>query len=126
MGIMRKINEQTQKIFELYRYGFNQTEIAEILGLHQSTVSRRFQNPPKEKQEHFNENHAYGAYITKHGERILFNRRYKPLSDKKRFVKDIVKQEWFYNDGTSWADRFYNSQNEIVVYFVERKKRDDF
>ena len=67
------------------------------------------------KKEFF-ENHAYGAYHTKSGERILFNRRYQPLDDRERWVEDIIYHEFFYDEGTKWRDRLYNSANEINIH----------
>jgi len=104
------------QVIDMYARGFTQSAIAEYLGVHQSTVSRYLTNPNRKEEENFYENYAYGVYTTKSGERVLFNRRYKPLSDKKRIVKDIEKTEWFYNDGTWWNERFHNSKNEIVIY----------
>lgn len=114
-----KLSRQEEAI-ALFKKGFGQKEIASILGISQSTVCRYFTNPTKNEKEDFYENFAYGVYITKSGERILFNRRYKPLRDKTEFVKDIERQEWFYNDGTYWEERFFNSVNEIPFF---KKKR---
>lgn len=106
----------------MYAKGFTQTEIAQALGIHQSSVSRYLTKPTAKEKEDFYENSAYGAYITKSGERILFNRRYKPLTDKGRWVEDIAEQEYFYNDSTCWKKRIYNSTNEITIY---KNKRND-
>ncbi len=108
--------QKQRQAVELYSAGFSQSEIAQILGIHQSTVSRYFNKPSSHEIEDFYENHAYGAFIVKDGTAILFNRRYKPLADKNLWVKDIVKTVWFYNDGTRWQDRFTNSIKQIPVY----------
>jgi transcriptional regulator with XRE-family HTH domain len=110
-----KLSRQADAM-ELAKNGFSQNEIAEILGVHRSTVSRYFNSPTPAEVEDFYENHAYGAYYTKEGEKVFFNRRYQPLDNKGRWVKDIVKSEWYYQDGTPWVVRFFNSQNKHVVY----------
>ena len=112
---MSKLSRQHEAM-ELYRKGFSQNEIAEILGIHRSTVSRYFHRPSDDEIEEFYENSAYGSYITKDGEIVPFNRRYKPLKDKTRRVHNIVKTEWYYQDNTDWEQRFYNSLNKCVVY----------
>lgn len=107
--------KQKQAI-EMYSEGFTQKEISEALSIHQSTVSRYLNNPSSKEVEDFYENYAYGVYTTIHGKRILFNRRYKTLHDKKVPTEKIKKTEWFYNDGTRWEERFFNSKNKIVIY----------
>lgn len=108
--------DRKTEILELFNKGFNQSEIASILGISQTTVSRNFTAPSKKEREDFYQNRAYGAYITRSGERVLFNRKYQPLEDKSRWVKDIVGQEWFYSSQTNWMNRIYNSDNQIVIY----------
>lgn len=98
--------------------GFLQHEISEFVGVDQSTVSRHLKNPSRKEIGDFYKNCAYGAYTTKTGERILFNREYQPLTNRKRFVRDIVKQEWFYNGSMNWRDRFRNSEKQIVIYEI--------
>lgn len=100
----------------LYKKGFSQNEIAQILGINQSTVSRYFNNPTKHEVEDFYQNYAYGAYHRKNGSKVYFNRRYQPLENNDWHVPDVVHQEWYYNDGTYWPERFYNSINKVVVY----------
>lgn len=108
--------KNTHIIPHMAAHGFRQQEISEFIGMDQSTVSRHLKNPSKKDIEHFYKNCAYGAYTTKTGERILFNREYQPLSNKRRFVKDIVKQEWFYNGSMNWKDAFRNSEKQIVIF----------
>lgn len=110
-----KISRQTEA-FDLYRNGFSKNEIAEMLGVNRSTVTRYFCNPTKADVEDFYENCAYGSYTTGDGEIIPFNRRYKPLSDKTRQVENIVRKEWYYQDGTPWEDRIFNSEKKVVVF----------
>jgi hypothetical protein len=54
----------------------------------------------------------YGCWSTESGREILFDRSYSPicerrdggppqLADPTEWVRDIVKQDWFYNDGTA-------------------------
>lgn len=105
----------------MYSKGFRQSEIATILGINQSTVSRYLNNPSPKEIEDFYENSPYGAYYTKKGEKILFNRRYKPLKNKNMWVSDIVKQEWYYSDGTWWDERFWRSENLDPIHQEERK-----
>jgi len=112
---MHKKSRQKEAV-SLYRKNFSQVEIAEILNVNQSTVSRYFNNPTKGEVEEFYENSAYGSYFTKNGEKVPFNRRYKPLADKERFVDSIVKTEYYYTDGTYWPDRFHNSINQKSIY----------
>ena len=103
---------------EMYRLGFKQEDIALKFEVDQSTISRwlRPKNLGKADKENFYENWAYGAFTTESGERVLFNRQYKPLDDKKRFVENVVKQEWFYTDATPWPERIENSIKQNVVY----------
>ncbi len=117
MGTMKQ-----KQATAMYAKGFTQKEIAHALGVHQSTVCRYLTRPSAKEKEDFYENSPYGAYITKNGERILFNRRYKPLTDKERWVEGVVAQEYFYNDSTGWKKRIYNSTNEIIIY---KNKRND-
>jgi transposase-like protein len=115
-----KLSRQAEAM-ELYRRGFSQNEIAEILGINRSTVSRYFCRPTSAEIEDFYENHAYGSFFTEDGEFVPFNRRYKPLSDKKRWVENIIKTEWYYQDGTDWEQRIYNSVNKFAVYQQDKK-----
>lgn len=108
--------ERAERAIDLYQEGFSKNEVAEILNVDRSTVTRYFYNPTAEEKEDFYENHAYGAYWTKGGEKVLFNRRYKPLSNRKRWVNEIVKQEWYYMDTTPWVRKVQNSNNHTVVY----------
>ena len=66
-----------------------------MLDINQSTVSRYFRNPSRSEVEDFYENWAYGSYIMEDGEKIPFNRRYKPLADKTRWVKGKVGNEYY-------------------------------
>ncbi len=110
-----KLSRQAEAM-ELYSNGFSKNEIAEMLGVNRSTVTRYFYSPTRAEVEDFSENYAYGAYYTNGGEVVPFNRRYKPLSDKARWVTDIVRKEWYYQDNTPWCERVYNSTNKFVVY----------
>lgn len=109
-----------EEAMELYEQGFSKNEIAEILNLNRSTVTRYFYSPTSAERDDFNSNHAYGAYYTSDGEKILFNRSYQPLKDKGMWVKNIVKQEWYYKDFTPWEQRIKNSNNQTVVYSVNK------
>jgi transcriptional regulator with XRE-family HTH domain len=113
--MMHKQSRQKEAI-NLYRKSFSQVEIAEILNVNQSTVSRYFNNPSRSEIEDFYENEAYGSYFTKDGKKIPFNRRYKPLEDKELWVDSIIKTEYYYTDGTYWPDRFSNSVKRKPVY----------
>lgn len=112
---MKKHNKSRQEeAISYYRKGFSQSEIAEILGINQSTVSRYFNNPTKAEVEDFYENYAYGARITETGRKIVFNRRYRDFEGTTN--EKITKTEYYYNDGTFWPERFYHSINRIAVY----------
>lgn len=97
-----------------YRKGFSQTEIAQILGINQSTVSRYFNNPTRSEVEDFYENYAYGAKVTESGEKIFFNRRYRDIEGSSN--EKTKKTEYYYNDGTLWPERFYHSIHRIPLY----------
>jgi hypothetical protein len=51
------------------------------------------------------DNYPYGAYYTKSGEKIQYNRYYQPLNDRKRWVEDVVKQEWYYLGGQTFEQK---------------------
>lgn len=110
------MSEKHRLVKTMATKGFSQKEIATLVGVHQSTVSRILNNPTEKEAEDFYENSAYGAYTTNTGERIVFNRRYRPLSDKSRWVENIASKEWFYNDRTSWKDRFHQSSKQKVIF----------
>lgn len=116
-----KLSRQEEAI-SYYRKGFSQSEIAEILKIHQSTVSRYFNNPTRAEIEDFYENYAYGSKITETGRKIPFNRRYKDF--EKITNEKIVKTEYYYNDGTFWPDRFYHSIHRIPIYDSEESWRE--
>ena len=113
---MKHRQSRQEEALTLYKKGFSKNEIAEILGINRSTVTRYFYSPTAAEAEDFYNNYAYGAYITKSGEKIPFNRRYRVLYDKKHWAKQFVAQEWYYQDNTPWEHRFYNSIYKIVVY----------
>jgi hypothetical protein len=116
------MKEKQKQVIEMYAKGFRQVEIAKTLNINQSTVSRYLTNPSPKEIEDFYENKPYGAYYTKDGEKVLFNRRYKPLNDKTRWVEGVIKQEWYYSDGTWWDERFWRSENLDPIYESIRKK----
>lgn len=105
-----------EEAIELYRRGFSQNEIAEILGVNQSTVSRYFNNPTRAEVEDFYENFAYGSRVTTSGNRIVFNRRYRDIEGLQYLGEEIARTEYYYNDGTYWSDRFHHSINRKPVY----------
>ncbi len=117
---MKKHNKSRQEeAVALYTKGFSQSEIAQILGVHQSTVSRYFNNPTSYEVEDFYENKAYGARLYDDGTKVYFNRRYRDLDQIDVTEKKEIKVEYYYNDGTFWPDRFYHSLNRIPVYDSE-------
>lgn len=112
---MKKHNRSRQEeAISYYRKGFSQSEIAEILGINQSTVSRYFNNPTSAEKEDFYENYAYGARVTESGYKVYFNRRYRDIEGATD--EPIIKTEYYYNDGTFWPDRFFHSVHRIPVY----------
>lgn len=51
------------------------------------------------------DNLPYGRYVLADGSTVLFNRNYKPIHDRERWVP-WVRQEWFYYDGNPpWANK---------------------
>jgi transcriptional regulator with XRE-family HTH domain len=115
LWIMKKHSKSRQEeAIAYYRKGFSQSEIAKILGVNQSTVSRYFNNPTKAEIEDFYVNYAYGARVTETGKKIVFNRRYQDIEGSSN--EKIVKTEYYYNDGTFWPDRFYHSVYRIPVF----------
>lgn len=100
---------------ELYKNGFSKNEIAEMLGVNRSTVTRYFYSPTKAEMSEFYDKSAYGAYIMKDGTKIPFNRGYMPL-DGSGWVEGYASQEWYYNDAMSWEHRIYNSNKRTVTY----------
>jgi len=110
------MKSRQEEAVSYYRKGFSQSEIAEILGVSQSTISRYFNNPTRAEIEDFYENYAYGARVTKNGKKIVFNRRYRDIEGSSDDDDKVVRTEYYYNDGTFWADRFYHSVYRIPVF----------
>jgi len=116
LWIMQKHKQSKQEqAISYYKKGFSQKEIANILGVHQSTVSRYFNNPTRAEIEDFYENYAYGANVLKNGQRVFFNRRYHNLGNTTFNNEDREYVEWYYNDGTYWSERFNNSINRKPI-----------
>lgn len=113
--IKKSKKSRQDEAISLYKKGFSQKEIAEILGINQSTVSRYFNNPTKHEVEDFYRNYAYGAKVTEDDRKIFFNRRYQLLNPEEKDI-ETVKTEYYYNDGTYWPDRFYHSTHRIAIY----------
>ena len=70
----------------------------------------------EKEKEIFRQYAPYGTYITKDGERVPFNRGYQPLEDNNRWVENIDRQEYYYDDYTSWEDRLHNSLTKTVIH----------
>ena len=116
LWIMEKHKQSKQEqATTYYKKGFSQKEIAEILGVHQSTVSRYFNNPTRSEVEDFYENYAYGSNVLKNGQRVPFNRRYRDLERISYSNEERDYVEWYYNDGTYWSERFENSVNRKPI-----------
>jgi transcriptional regulator with XRE-family HTH domain len=118
--IKKHKRSRQEEAISYYRKGFSQTEIAEIIGVNQSTVSRYFNNPTSSEVEDFYENYAYGARVLKSGQKVPFNRRYRDLEDATYTNEDVERTEWYYNDGTFWPERFHNSINREPAYDSEK------
>lgn len=71
-------------------------------------------------KEDLYENYPYGAYYTKSGEKVLHNRHYQPLDNPNRWVKNIVRQEWYYLDGYTLKQKTKGAITQKPVW--ERSK----
>lgn len=107
---MKHAKSKQDQAISLYQLGFSQTEIAEILGVHQATVSRYFHNPTMAEKEDFYQNKPYHAKRDNNGKLYCYNRRYQPLftTDEETELNHVGIKEtmYFYNDGTRWNERF--------------------
>ena len=73
----------------------------------------------------------YGLWRTADHREILFDRRYKPLVERRpdrgpelaspdEWIEDIVHQEWFYNDGTPEPEKYVAAYTALNRWnFVE-------
>ena len=81
----------------------------------------------------------YGMFITADGTEILFDRHYSPMyardadgdnarRAKKGFVKNVVKQVWFYNDKHSLmnSDKALSRSEKALIAFVIGEAVNDY
>lgn len=70
---------------------------------------------------------AYGCYHCANGREVLFDRDYAPIcerrsgtspqiADPQEWIKGIVRQEWFYDDGTPEAQKMKVAKAKLAEW----------
>lgn len=89
-------------------------KIASQLNIKPATVYRYLNKPTKNEAEHFRQCRPYGLRKVD-GKYEFFNRRYESLPHY-HVEHDCADNEYYYNDGTDWLERFYNSAGRDNIY----------